>query len=255
MFFVISKLLAFLLQPINWVAVVLLYAFFTKREKYKRKLFVLGLCLFFFFNNHFIFNQVMCWWEPDPIAFKEVGHYDIGVLLGGYSNFFLVHNHDRHTFSERANRLTQTLELYKIGKIDKFLLTGGSGNVLEEVPSEADKAYHFLTTIGIPPEDIILEPDSRNTYENALFTKKILAEKYPNAKCLLITSAFHMTRSEGCFKKLGMDFDTFSVDHIGEHARFHPESLFLPDRLGFYKWEILVKEFVGNLMYWLKGYR
>ena len=65
----------------------------------------------------------------------------------------------------------------KKGKFKKFLLTGGSGFMFGTEKSEAVLARELLIRLGVPDEDIIVEPDSKNTFENALFTKKILAEK------------------------------------------------------------------------------
>ena len=66
--------------------------------------------------------------------------------------------------------------------------------------SEAILTRELLIRLGVPDSAIIVEPASRNTYENALFTREILKEKYPNAtpRLLLITSAWHMRRSMGC---------------------------------------------------------
>ena len=139
-------------------------------------------------------------------------------------------------------------------KVKKLLLTGGSGQIFENQNSEALLMERFLEKIGVPKEDVIIEPNSRNTYENAVFTAKILKEKYPNARCLLITSAFHIPRSVGCFKKQNVNFTPFSAHHLSEQRRFLPETLFLPSRLGFFRWEMIIKEWVGYMAYWARGY-
>ena len=72
---------------------------------------------------------------------------------------------------------------------------------------EGKYAEQFLLNLGIPAADILIESESNNTRENAVFTQKLLTQKMPAAKCLLITSAFHMRRSIGCFNKVGMQFD------------------------------------------------
>lgn len=190
MFFILSKVLYFLIKPINWVAFPLLYFLWTKNTTRKRWALIITVSAFFFFTNHFIFNQVMRLWEVDTITADQIREpYDIGIILGGYSNFSIRPNHDRHNFNERGNRFYNALELYFEGKIQKLLLTGGTGAMLENQPSEASQMLLFLEKLGIPREDIILEPNSRNTRENALFTQQLIQDQYPNAKCLLITSA------------------------------------------------------------------
>lgn len=255
MFFILSKVLYFLIKPINWVGLLLLYALFGKKGKWKRRSLRLGVLLFFIFSNHFLFNQVARLWEVNSIrATTDMPVYNIGILLGGYSNLNLTPTYDRHNFSDRANRLTQTLELYYAGKIEKILLTGGSGRLLGYQASEAQLVAEYLTQINIPSEDIIIEPNSRNTHENALYSKEIIEDQYPNARCLLITSAWHMRRAKGCFDKVGLPTTAYCVDALGEVRRLNPESILVPNQQGFYRWEILVKEWVGYFFYWVKGY-
>ena len=109
------------------------------------------------------------------------------------------------------------------------MLTGGAGNLLEKKVSEAEEMIAFLDKMDVPRADIIIEGASRNTHENAAFTKTILENDYPGSRCLLITSAWHMRRSAGCFKKEKVAFTPYCVDYVSERARAHPESLFTPN--------------------------
>jgi uncharacterized SAM-binding protein YcdF (DUF218 family) len=255
MFFILSKLLAFLVRPIIWIAVLLLYGLWGKKNKWKKRSLVLGVIFFFIFTNHFLFNLCMNVWEVETQTTEQLQEvYDIGILLGGYSNFNIRPNHDRHNFSERANRFNNALELYHKGKIKKILLTGGSGSLVENEPSEAPSIQNFLILSGVPDSNIIVEGASRNTWENALLSKEILDRDYPDASCLLITSAWHMRRAQGCFNKARVPYTPFSTDHMSEKIRPVPESILFPDRLGLYRWELLVREIVGYIMYWLQGY-
>jgi uncharacterized SAM-binding protein YcdF (DUF218 family) len=211
--------------------------------------------LAFLFTNRFLTNQVLKLWEMDTVTADQLQQtYDIGILLGGFSNSQIRPSHDRFNVSIRANRFLNAYELYKTGKVKKLLLTGGSGDLLQQQPSEAMELKKFLLRLGVPEQDIIIEADSRNTYENAVFTKEILDREFPGASCLLITSAFHMRRSVGCFEKVGVNCVPFSVDFISEKDRWAPEHTLIPDRIGFYLWEILVKEWIGCATYWMKGY-
>jgi uncharacterized SAM-binding protein YcdF (DUF218 family) len=255
MFFILSKVLYLFIQPMNWVIGMMIYALFVKQPAHKRKALLGAVLLTLFFTNHLIFNQVAKWWEVETITANQISQpFDIGIVLGGYSNTHILPRHDRHNFSQRGNRFFNAYELYKTGKVKKLLLTGGSGDLLQKQASEAVLMKGFLTRIGIPEGDILVEADSRNTYENAVFTKKVLDTQYPGASCLLITSAYHMRRSMGCYKNAGVAFTPFSVDFLTEKDRWAPENTLIPDRNGFYWWETLIKEWVGCVMYWLKGY-
>ena len=256
MFFFLSKALYFIIQPVNWMVLPLVYAYFGKNKKWKKRCLTITVAASLLFTNHFIMNQCMRLWEVDTILMSDIKEpYDIGILLGGYSNFFIEPSSDRHNYNERGARFFQTYELYKKGKFKKFLLTGGSGFMLiGSEKSEAILARELLLRLGVPDEDIIIEPHSKNTYENAIFTKKILEEKYPNSKNLLITGAWHMRRSMKCFDKAGVKYTPFSVDFIGEKTRFVPASLIIPNSETIWRWEILIKEIVGTFAYKLKGY-
>ncbi len=255
MFFILSKVLAFTIKPIIWIVALLAYAVWTKRALRRKRAIVCALVVLLLLSNRWISNQVFRAWEPDTLTADQIDKpYDIGIVLGGYSNHYIEPRNDRHNFNERANRLTNALELYFAGKVKKLLLSGGSGSLLQDGPSEAEFIVAFLEKIGIPESDIILEPDSRNTWENALFTRNIVETRYPGASCLLITSAWHMPRSEACFRKAGLPVTPFSVDFISEANRWDFDLLCMPDKLGLYKWELLIKEWVGCAAYKAQGY-
>ncbi len=255
MFFILSKILFIFIQPINWVIGLMVFSIFTKKEKWKKRAVIWAAIFAIFFTNRLIFNQFAKAWELKTITADQIKQpYDIGVLLGGYSNSQIRPNHDRFNFNSRANRFLNAFELYKTGKVRKLLLTGGSGDILQKNPSEAVEIKKFLIRLGVPETDIIEEGMSRNTWENAIFTKKIIDAEYPYAKCLLITSAWHMRRSVACYRKAGMEFTPFSVDFVTEKDRWIPENSIIPDRMGFYFWEMLIKEWMGCVMYKLQGY-
>ncbi|MEM6965060.1 MAG: YdcF family protein [Bacteroidota bacterium] len=255
MFFILSKVLYFLIQPINWILFPLLYTLFGKNGLWKKRTLIFSICAGLFFTNHFIFNVFINLWEVNTITADQIeAPYDIGILLGGYSNFFAQPDHDRHNFNERGARFFQTYELYKKGKFKKFLLSGGSGFMFGTQKSEAILTKELLLTLGVPEADIIVEPNSKNTFENALFTKEIIAKDYPDASCLLITSAWHMRRSMGCFDRVDLDYTPFSVDFISEENRLVPAALIIPNSETIKRWEMLIKEMVGMIAYKGQGY-
>jgi uncharacterized SAM-binding protein YcdF (DUF218 family) len=256
MFFIFSKILYFLLQPLNWVVGLMLFSLFAKNRKRKRKAMIAAIALVLFFSNHLIFNQVAKLWELKTITADAISEpYDIGILLGGYANNHIVPRQDRQNFSGRANRFLNAYELYKTGKVKKLLLTGGSGELIGNSLSEAVTMREFLMRTGVPDSDIIVEGKSRNTHENAVFTKQILMEKFQNPpSCLILTSALHMRRSIGCFKKEGVEFTPVSVDFLREDDQWSPQFFLIPDTTVVMYWEGMLKEWVGWLVYRVKGY-
>ncbi len=180
--------------------------------------------------------------------------YEVAVILGGYSRP-LAYPRDRLHFHKGVDRLSNGMELYFDGKVNRLLLTGSSSRLVGEIISESYTLETYLQKAGFPKEDLMIEGESRNTWQNAVNSMEILQKEYDSIpKVLLITSAFHMKRSIGCFEKAGFDFVPFATDYYQYPRSPGPGSWLLPDAKGFWKWSILIKEWVGVLAYNVMGY-
>jgi uncharacterized SAM-binding protein YcdF (DUF218 family) len=254
MFFYLSKILLFLLSPFVWFLVALLIYFFWPNPKWKKRAKISAIVLFLFFSNTFIYNEFCRLWEVHGTPIAEVGQYEVGIVLGGMAEY----NTDLETLSLRrgGDRIWQAITLYKKKKIKKILISGDSGYINDHGLHEAEQMKEVLMSWGIPEKDLIAETVSRNTYENALETQKILVRSYPHIhKCLLITSGRHMRRAKACFDKRGLACDTFSTDlYTGPERSFYWEQLFIPDVSNFNEWNGLIKEWVGYVTYDVVGY-
>ena len=156
----------------------LLLAKFLKKEKWRKRSLTAGILLLLLFSNEYLSNLAMFAWEERTIKVKEIQQpYDIGIVLGGYSKSTnrLLNDNRLLYLNSGANRLTQAIELYKLGKIKKFLLTGGNGEVLNKWIAESINTKQFLIRLGVPTADILMETKSRNTHENALFSKETVS--------------------------------------------------------------------------------
>ncbi len=252
MFFILSKIIAYLLLPINWVFLLFLGHIVFKKKKWRKSLVPFGIFLLIFFSSPLIFNLTANFWEGEAIAVKAMpDNFDYIILLGGFSNYHKGLDY-QYMVSERGNRLIASLQLYKEGKASKIIVSGGSGNIWENRISEAILTRDFLIQIGIPPEDILVESNSRNTYENALFTKQLLDKIQTGAKCILVTSAFHMPRAKALFDKQGVDVTAYPTDFTGNRLN-QPKHIFVPSGSVLWKWEFFIKEWVGILVYKIKG--
>jgi uncharacterized SAM-binding protein YcdF (DUF218 family) len=164
--------------------------------------------------------------------------------------------YDRTFFNKGADRATHAVQLYKLGKIKTILITGGQGLNPANPNTEAELLRDFMVMAGVPKEDILVEAEAKNTRENALFSKEVLVQKGFNLdkRFLLITSAFHMPRSKGCFDKAGLMTDTFPVDYYSEDVRFSIPMMLQPDPYSIFIWHKLFKEWIGITVYWVVGY-
>ena len=252
MYFILSKVLFYLIMPIIWILGFFFYGLLTKNPKRGRFFLWLSLGLLLFFSNSYLINEAWLQWEYGPVPLKKVKQYDAGILLTGFTSLEKS-PHDRVYTNKGADRLLHTVMLYKKGYINKVLVTGGSGSLRKTYTSEAKEVKNLLLLSGVPSADIILEDQSRNTYENARFTKKKLAS-YPNLqRFIIITSAFHMRRSTACFAKAGIPHDVFPTDFNSTDRLFRPEG-FIPAESALAGWHKLFHEISGFIIYKLLGY-
>lgn len=254
MFFVLSKLLNYLAQPFLIVCAIFIASAFIKRPTLKKWFFRTGLVLLLFFSNDFIINEIMSVWEVKPIAFNAITkQYEYGIILTGVTKSQMVPN-DRVYFNRGADRVTHSVQLYKLGIIKKIVVSGGSGRLINIGEREADDVAKALVLMGVPSEAIEIENQSKNTHESAIAVKNILTQKKTQGNYILITSGFHMRRSVACFKKEGINVDMFSCDFLTHKREFTLDVLLIPRAEAFSGWSTLIKEWIGLTAYWVSGY-
>jgi len=246
MFYIASKLLAFLIKPIFWVFILLISALIFKIKR--RKILLFTLITFYFFSNSFIADSCARIWEMPRYAPTKI--YDVGIVLGGIADYDKITK--AHNFNKHADRIMDAQQLYHQGKIKKILISGGNGVLFNDGYIEANAMRDYLLLNQIPSEDIFIENTSRNTKENAFNSAKILKKEYPNGTFLLITSANHMKRAQLCFEKAGIITKAFPTDCTTSYTDFSVEYILLPRLSALEKWEDLMHEWIGYLVYKIK---
>ena len=249
MFFILSKILSFLIDPFFWILILFALALFAKKTYRRKKYFILGLIFFIFFSNGFLYKIINDQWE---VEFNDQkAKYDYGILLGGMIS--LNSTEDNVQFLSNNDRLLNTIELYHNNTIDKILITGASGSLTSEM-KESTILKKYLEKTGIASRNILIEEESKNTYENALFCDKLLSEKHPkkNIHCLIITSKYHMRRSMACFYNTSLKTDPFIKK--ADKSHFDLEGIVIPQSHILFKWKVLLHEIVGYYTYKLVGY-
>jgi uncharacterized SAM-binding protein YcdF (DUF218 family) len=137
----------------------------------------------------------------------------------------------------------------------KIAFTGGDAGILYKSTSESVGAEALLTSMGVPRDRLILEDQSRDTYENAANLKAELGGLGllgPDKRWVLITSGFHMPRAMGVFRKIGLDVEPWPVDYrtTGRDDLWRP---FDKVSEGLRRVDAASREWVGLLAYWLAG--
>ena len=253
MFFIFSKILSFLFTPLVWILAVFIYGLKTKVETRRKKCLWSSLIMLLFFTNSAIYNVFMHAWEVAAVKDSEINEtYDAAIVLGGVLNYDPAM--DKIQFNRSTDRIMHAIDLFYKGKVHSIVFTDGSGSLLHQEFKEADHMKKYLNAIGIPDSCVTIESESKNTHENAMNIKPILQKKFPKGKFLLITSAYHMRRSLGCFKVAGIAVTPYSTERMSGPWRWDLDFLFLPKVEIMECWDTLLHEVLGEIMYKLAGY-
>ncbi len=250
MFFTLSKVLFFLLSPVTWIGILFMILFFVKARLWRRILNITLLVIIVVFTNPYFYRSMVMLWQTAPDDLNNGKVYEAGILLGGFSGYD-INNHGY--FDEASDRFIQTVSLYHQGKIKKIIMTGGNGTLSRDMPPESFFIQEQLIKNGIPKSDIILESDSRNTFENAINTQYIIDSLKMRGPFLLITSAMHMPRSERLFKKAGVSIQPYPCNYKVYNERFSLADTLAPDPSLLVSWKHFIKEVVGLLLYQALG--
>jgi uncharacterized SAM-binding protein YcdF (DUF218 family) len=254
MFFILSKFIYFFLSPFTWLLCALGIYLFVKKKKVKKWSKIAIIFIVLFFSNSIVFKEFMRLWEVPATHSSNIKEHDLAIVLGGMFDY--DNSAERLSAGKSSDRLWQTLDLYFKGKVKKILISGDSGYITDRGLHEAAQIKEKLIHWGIPDDDIIVEGNSKNTYENALETAKILKEDYPQYKdFILVTSAYHMRRSRACFEKQNLSVTVYSTDQFtGGKRAYHWDEYFVPNPMNFVNWFVLIKEWVGYSTYKIMGY-
>lgn len=253
MFFILSKTLDVLLLPYTWIVIAACSAVLLKDKRKKKIAGIILLVLLILPANTAFVNTLLKKWEVPPQSLASIPAQSTGIILTGVTKLNKK-PYDRVFFSKGADRVTQALMLYRKGKIKQFIITGGSGNLLQEGRAEALELKKFLLDCQIPTHLIFIEDQAKNTHENAVFTKALISEKSLRGPFVLITSAFHMQRSMGCFKKEKIECLPFPVDYYSMDEIDNPMEYIVPEVAPLSNFSILIREVCGYYIYKVMGY-
>jgi uncharacterized SAM-binding protein YcdF (DUF218 family) len=255
LFFVISKTLGIILLPTNFmiglglIGVILLA---TRWRRLGRRLMIVSLALL-----------AICAWSPlgklllypletrFPAWDASKGAPDGIIVLGGPIDADLSVMHRRAVISAAGDRMIAAAVVAHRYPNARLLYSGGSANLLSNDAKEADFAADLFEGLGIARSRLLMERNSRNTLENAEFSGALVSPK-PGERWLLVTSAFHMPRAVGLFRKAGFAVEAYPVDwKLGRGADLITFSNLAGEGLG--RTDAAVREWLGLFAYWAAG--
>jgi len=248
--------LAGLVHPFGWLFVGLAaaLAWLWKRSESRRRLvpaMVLFALLWIYclpLTSHFALWTLE--WNYPPRRQMPQNEAMIVVLSGGmsYGDQWVP---EARLSEDTVQRCFEGAALYHAGAAPKILLTGGKVNPADEGPQLADAMLDLMKRLQVPGDAMLLERNSRSTYENAVETSRILKE-HNVGRIILVTDAAHLPRASGCFRAQGID-----VIPWGCRYRARPLvlslSLVIPHPSAAEGMHAAIHEWLGLAWYWVRG--
>jgi uncharacterized SAM-binding protein YcdF (DUF218 family) len=259
MFFILAKTLGFFAAPSNALITLALIGLVLMRTRFVRtgrRLVVAAAILIAIVGLSPLGNAIILplenrfpAWDDSPNAAR--GEPTGIISLGGALDTVVSPVRHEVGLNEAAERMTALAELARRFPNARIVFSGGSGRLIFKGATEAELAERLFLSFGIAKERITLEDKSRDTDENALFTRDIVKPK-PGERWLLVTSAHHMPRAIGVFRAVGFPVEAFPVDY---RTRGPIDMLRAFSTLGdgLRRTDTAAREWVGLVAYRLSG--
>jgi len=260
-FFILSKVVQFCIEPLNWVIIFVLFSllFLGLRKPLLCKRFLLLALLDLLVLGWLPASEVLMRPLENSISKTDLAKLSEGeisgiIILGGAIRGGEIElDRGEVSISSSAERLTKALELIRKYPDLPFIFSGFSGRISPKGMSEADAFKQLVQEQGLNDKNGHYENQSRNTYENVTFMKPMILEigqGAPSKPWLLITSASHMYRSVKIFQKQGVAVLPLPVDYQTANS-LQWTSFDLVD--GAENWNTLLHELIGIFAYWITG--
>lgn len=255
MFFVASKVLWFLAAPVNLLLVTAFIGAVMCGGRFSRagqRMAMLAILLLLAIGTlpfgTWLIEPLEDRFPPPPAEMPAP--YGV-IVLGGAIDDELGRARNQVSLQEGAARLTEAVALARRFPQARLVYTGGSNSLTRTDSAEARDAAKLLAALGVDPARIQLEDRSRNTDENARFTRDLVRPE-PSQVWLLVTSAWHMPRAMGLFRKAGFNVLAYPVDYRSEGGigdwRLNREAW-----RGFALFDLAVHEWIGLAAYRASG--
>ncbi len=254
MFFILSKVFGFFVQPLNFSILLLAIALMAMALRW-RKLAVAATA------TSFAILALATWTSLGALMLSPLENRypklafpaEVAgiVVLGGGFEGAINRARGGYELNSGGDRFVEAAVLARRYPQARIVVTGVTGALLLAGEGDADTAPRLLAALGVEPERLILENRSRNTYENAVFTRALVSPQ-PGETWLLVTSAFHMPRAVGVFRRAGFPVEAYPVDW---RTRGEADALrgFARAAEGLARTDQALREWVGLAAYRLAG--
>lgn len=256
----LSKLLPLFLYPLGISSLLLIIAIATFWKRPRRAAICLGtsLAVLLLFSNDLMAQTLLRSLESQYPILNQPPRVGAIVVLGGCTHAPSAVNRWPEV-SEGGDRIIYGARLYRDGVAPKVILSGGSLPWSGRKQPEALDMATLIQLMGVPPQALLLETASLNTYENAVNTKTLLKSQRIPEPILLVTTASHMPRAMGIFRKLGIQAIAAPTDFLAPTTS-QPKTFgglllgLLPDTTSLDQTTLALKEYVGSAVYRARGW-
>ena len=255
MFFVLAKIFGFFALPSNvlvFLAILGILLIPTRFARAGRRLAVFALVLLAIAGWSPLGNALILPLEERFPPWDASRGAPAGIIcLGGAVDTVVSPVRGEVALNEAAERMTAIAELMRRYPQAHLVFSGGSGRLIYDSVTEAELAVRLFESFGIEKSRVILENKSRDTDENARFTKELVQPK-ADERWLIVTSAHHMPRAIGAFRAIGFPVEAFPVDYRTRGAidLLRP---FSPLSDGLRRTDTAMREWVGLVVYRVTG--
>jgi uncharacterized SAM-binding protein YcdF (DUF218 family) len=251
MFFVLSKVLQFLVYPLSAGLLALLGVVLFYHRPWGRRALLAVLVLLYALSMPYTADRCMRWLEVRRVPLETLQPpYEAVIVLSGMLQLQLSQPGSLE-FNGAVERILAGIAFVQQGRGKRLLVSGGSGSLFDQRTREAHLLKTFALQLGLQDDQVLVEADSRNTYENARYTAQVLRTQQWH-HVVLITSASHMRRALAAFHKQGIFPHTYPVDYAAADV-VTPLS-FVPSVHSLAKTTAVMHELFGILTYRVQGY-
>lgn len=248
--FILSKILLIAILPLTWVSLLFVWALITKNARLRGRLLFAGVLLLYLFSVPVLLNTYARLWRYPAAQLQSNTVYSCAIVLGGFGS---EKQDSSGYFNGASDRFIQGLKLKVTGQVSHILVTGGNASINPDGFSEGRWVQSQLKALNVADSSVLIEGQSRNTIENAAYTKQMLATRHLPPPYLLVTSDFHMRRAMLIFKKSGINVIPYPCHYIAGIEKQGLYSL-LPAAETLHYWELYTKEIVGYVVAVLHKY-
>jgi uncharacterized SAM-binding protein YcdF (DUF218 family) len=257
MSFYVEKLLPIVIDPLGLALLLCIAAFalsFAGRARALRVSIAVAVILLWLASTPALAGllTVILEEQNSSVPIETISPKDVAIVLsGGLAQRQSTTNAVQ--LGPTGDRVMQAALLWRAGKVQTIIVSGGNLPWARSSATEASLAVELLETYDVPRDAIIVESNSRNTHENAVNTAAIWREKCFHSG-LLVTSATHMPRALASFRKAGLDIAPWPADFRGRYPLVNSLFDFLPNAGALAITTSAIKEWLGLVVYRLRGW-